>query len=90
VLPQVVRFNATERGRETALAAEAAGARGELADAMAALQRRCSLHPRLSELGVPRGELPEVADAALADVVIANAPRTPTRHELAGLLEDAF
>src|SRR4029079_10481222 len=65
VLPQVVRFNAPERERETAHAAEAAGAPGELADAVASLQQRCSLHPALGELGVTRGELPDIADAAL-------------------------
>jgi alcohol dehydrogenase class IV len=90
VLPQVVRLNAPERARETALAAEAAGARGELADAVATLQERCALRPALGELGVRRGDLPELADAALADVVIANAPRPPAREELLGLLDAAL
>jgi alcohol dehydrogenase class IV len=90
VLPHVVRLNAPVRERETALAAAAAGAAGELADAVASLQARCALQPTLGELGVHRGELPELAEAALADVVIANAPRAPTREELIELLGRAF
>ena len=48
------------------------------------------MHPTLRELGVERADLPALADAALADVVIDNAPRVPARRELVDLLDVAF
>src|SRR3954470_18000374 len=91
VLPLVVRLNASERPDETARIAEAAGvAPACVPDAVAALQQRSGLHPPLRELGVAHHELLALADAALADVVIENAPRVPTRAELVRLLDAAF
>jgi alcohol dehydrogenase class IV len=91
VLPLVVRLNASERPDETARIAEAAGVAPErVPDAVAALQQRSGLHPPLRELGVAHDELPALADAALADVVIENAPRVPARDELVRLLDAAF
>jgi alcohol dehydrogenase class IV len=91
VLPLVVRLNAGEREPETARIAEAAGvAAAAVPDAVAALQERTGLHPTLRELGVARVELPALADAALADAVVDNAPRVPSRGELVDLLEAAF
>jgi alcohol dehydrogenase class IV len=91
VLPMVVRLNASERREETTRIAEAAGVAAEqVPDAVAALEERTGLHPTLSELGVPHDELPALADAALADEVIANAPRVPERRELVRLLDAAF
>jgi alcohol dehydrogenase class IV len=84
-------MNAGEREPETArIAAAARVAPERLPDAVAALEERSGLHPTLRELGVPRRELPALADAALADAVVDNAPRVPSRHELVGLLEAAF
>ena len=54
------------------------------------LQERSGMHPTLRELGVQRADLPALADAALADVVIDNAPRVPARGELVDLLDVAF
>ena len=91
VLAPVVRLNASERRDETARIADAAGVAPEhVPDAVAALQERSGLHPTLRELGVAHRDLPELADAALADQVMANAPRVPTRRELVGLLDGAF
>lgn len=91
VLPLVVHMNAGERGPETARIAAAAGVAPErFPDAVAALEERSGLRPSLRELGVPRRELPALADAALADAVVDNAPRVPSRGELVRLLEAAF
>ena len=91
VLPMVVRMNAEERRDATARIADAVGvASDQVPDAVAALQERSRLRPTLRELGVARRDLPELADAALADVVIGNAPRVPTRRELVSLLDVAF
>jgi alcohol dehydrogenase class IV len=91
VLPLVVRLNAGERRSETARIAEAAGVAPErVPDAVAALQERSDMHPTLRELGVARRDLPALADAALADEVVDNAPRVPTRRELVRLLDVAF
>jgi alcohol dehydrogenase class IV len=91
VLPMVVRLNAGERRDETARIAEAVGVATErVPDAVAALQERSGLHPTLRELGVAHRDLPALADAALADVVVDNAPRVPTRRELVSLLDVAF
>jgi alcohol dehydrogenase class IV len=91
VLPLVVRLNAGDRRSETARIAEAAGVAPErVPDAVAALQERSGLHPTLRELGVARRDLPALADAALADEVVDNAPRVPTRRELVRLLDVAF
>jgi alcohol dehydrogenase class IV len=91
VLPLVVRLNAGERRSETARIAEAAGVAPErVPDAVAALQERSGLHSTLRELGVARRDLPALADAALADEVVDNAPRVPTRGELVRLLDVAF
>jgi alcohol dehydrogenase class IV len=91
VLPLVVRMNAGERRDETARIGEAAGVDPDhVADAVAALEERTGLHPTLHELGVPHDDLPALADAALADEVIANAPRVPERRELVSLLDAAY
>lgn len=91
VLPMVVRLNAGERRDATARIAEAVGVATErVPDAVAALQERSGLQPTLRELGVAHRDLPALADAALADVVIDNAPRVPTRRELVSLLDAAF
>jgi alcohol dehydrogenase class IV len=91
VLPMVVALNAGVRRAETARIAEAVGVAAErVPDAVAALQDRSGLRPTLRELGVAHRDLPALADAALADVVVDNAPRVPTRRELVSLLDAAF
>jgi alcohol dehydrogenase class IV len=91
VLPLVVRLNAPEREDATARIAAAAGVVPDGVEAAVTdLQERSGMHPTLRELGVERDHLPALADAALADVVIGNSPRVPTRHELVRLLDVAF
>ncbi len=93
VLEPVVAQSVPERPAESARIAEAMGARGgadALPGAVGELCARAGLRPRLGELGVPWDELGDVADDALADPVIANAPRVPTRPELLALLRGAF
>src|SRR3712207_7107856 len=48
-------------------------------DAVGALLDRAGLCPALRDLGVPRRDLGAIADDALHDVVIRNAPRIPGR-----------
>jgi alcohol dehydrogenase len=93
VLPLVARMNLDERFHETgriALAAGVAGGAAAVPEAIAQLEDHVRLHPRLSELGVPAGDLPAVADAALADEVVHNAPRVPAAAELVELLRAAY
>lgn len=93
VLEPVVAQSLPDRRTESARIVEAMGVAGG-ADALPAavgeLCARAGLRPRLGELGVPWDELAEVADDALADPVIANAPRAPTRPELVAVLRAAF
>ena len=91
VLPLVLRLNAPERVDATARIAAAAGVAPDRVEAAVTdLQERSGMHPTLRELGVERDDLPALADAALDDVVIANAPRVPARDELVRLLDVAF
>lgn len=90
VFPLVVRMNAVERPGPTARALAALGAEGELEDAVDALQRRIGMRPTLTDVGVGAGDLEAIADQALADVVIQNAPRIPSRDELLALLREAL
>jgi alcohol dehydrogenase class IV len=89
VLPLVVRFNAAERPAATARLATAVGCTGSLEDAVATLQTAVDLRPTLADLGVGLADLEPLVDAALADVVIANAPRVPAPGELLTLLREA-
>lgn len=93
VLPSVAALNLREREAASDRAAAAAGLAGggrELAAALTALCERAGLHPRLRELGVEPGDLGPLADAALSDVVVRNAPRVPSRGELVELLRGAY
>lgn len=94
ILPLVAGQNLPER---PAASARLAGALGvteggadAVPDAIAELQARVGLRPALRELAVAREELGLLADEALADVVIGNAPRRPGREELVRLLERAW
>lgn len=93
VLAPVVRLNAGERVTQTSRIAEALGVAGggaAVPDAIVALQERSGLRPTVGELGVPRRDLPVIADAALADEVVRNAPSVPSRADLVRLLDAAF
>lgn len=87
VLPGVVRLNERARPHETARMAAAAGLQDEpLADAVSRLREEIGLTGSLADLGVGPADLDALADVALADEVLANAPRRPGRAELLGLL----
>jgi alcohol dehydrogenase class IV len=92
VLPHVVRLNGPERPDAAARIARAAGWAGAstLPEAVAGFEERVGLRPRLADLGVAPEDLDPLAEAALADVVILNAPRIPGRDELLALLQDAL
>jgi alcohol dehydrogenase class IV len=90
VLPHVTEHNLRHREEETSRLADALGVPGAAAvpGAVAELQDRIGLRPTLADLGVAREELPGLAEAALADEVIRNAPRIPSHAELVRLLEN--
>ena len=87
VLAPVAALNAPERPQASARLVSAAGLAGALPEAVVRLQADVGLRPSLSELGVGDGDLASVADAALRDEVILNAPRIPSRAELLRMLE---
>jgi alcohol dehydrogenase len=91
LLPAVARRNLPHRRAQTARLAEALGLDGADAvpAAIAALQERVHTAPTLGDLGVGGDELDRLADDALADAVIANAPAAPSRDELLSLLRAA-
>lgn len=92
VLPAVARRNRRHRREVTARLAEALGGSGADAvpDAIAALQDRVGMRPGLAELGVGEADLDPLADDALADEVIANAPGEPSHAEVLALLRAAW
>lgn len=93
VLPGVIRMNLDERAPVTERIARAAavpGGAGGVPAAIEHLEERLSVRPRLAELGVPASELALVADVALIDEVMRNAPRVPSEDELVGLLAAAL
>ncbi|MDI7267856.1 MAG: iron-containing alcohol dehydrogenase [Myxococcota bacterium] len=78
-LPHVIRFNAPDTGEAYAEIAGALGlpkaasdsaASEGLAAAVAAFSARCGLPTRLRDVGVPEGDLPACADAAVEDGAI--------------------
>lgn len=92
VLPLVVRENGLARPEATVRIAAAAGF-GDRAEAVpaavAALQEQVGLRPSLADLGMPLEDADAIAGAALADAVVRNAPRIPSRAELTTLLQEA-
>ncbi len=93
VLALVVERNLADREAETARLAAAVGVPGGAAAvpaAIAELQERIGVHPRLSRLLIPRRDLDALAVSALEDPVIANAPRDASHAELVGLLQAAY
>lgn len=84
VLPIVTADNLPHREEETTRLAYALGVPDAAAvpGAVAELQDRIGLRPTLADLGVAREDLPALEEAALADVVIRNAPRTHSHAEL--------
>jgi len=100
LLPHVLRFNlpqATERYAEAALALGVERAPTPLATAergvefIAELSRSCGIPQRLSELGVPRTAVPEMARAAMQVTrLLKNNPRAVTEADAVRIYEAAF
>jgi alcohol dehydrogenase class IV len=99
VLPHVIRFNAAagpEVAERYSHVAEALGrpvgpeAADELADHVAGLRDRLGLPGHLSEVGVPAGDVRDLAEAAMGDVCTLVNPREPTARELEQLFERAL
>ncbi|HEX9065759.1 MAG TPA: iron-containing alcohol dehydrogenase [Streptosporangiaceae bacterium] len=98
VLPQVLAFSAPVRRERLAGVAFALGA-GDRArdaewnaaacvDAVAALRDAIGLPGRPAAAGIGPGDYSELAATALADEVLANAPRQPSAAEIEELLAD--
>lgn len=98
LLPAVMTFNSTTVEARLGRAAVALGVGSpgdpDRANAAAAIERvrtlidTVGMAARLGELGVTDDLVETLADDALVDVVIANTPRMPTRHELQRLIRD--
>lgn len=99
LLPRVVAFNGEvrEAGRKYAQLARLCGMAGTVRALIAGLDRmraRLELPETLSAAGISRDEvcaaLPELVDAALADVCCPGNPRPAGREELERLLREAL
>ena len=99
VLPQVLAFSqpsSTDRLAEIAFAlgagstTAAASRNAEAAvDSVAALAARVGIDSRLADFGVGRAAFDQVAADALADEVLANAPRQPAAADICEILAAA-
>jgi alcohol dehydrogenase class IV len=79
-------LNGNSHSRE--LSADAAGAQ-----AAAAIKSLCSRLPvsrRLRDTGVAENDISAIADAAIGDYMMPNAPRPVTRDELSAMLQSAW
>lgn len=92
MLPHVLRFNAQTDAARQAVLAEAMGAAGRpLSDVVAGIVGELGLPSRLSDEGVTRDQLPDIAAAALANPrVKANARPLRTQAEMMEILQAAF
>jgi alcohol dehydrogenase len=96
VLPQVLRFTAPAREERLADVAFALGAgdagrsgawnAGAAIDAVAGLAAGLGLPQRISGLGITAAEFGQIAEDALEDEVLANAPRQPAAADIRAIL----
>lgn len=92
LLPAVMRFNAPVVGEKMATLAQTCGlgADGDAAAFIADLTKRLGLPQKLSEIGVQRDMLPQIAEAALKDHCHLTNPRQASRDDYLQMLEDSF
>jgi alcohol dehydrogenase len=96
VLPQVLRFTSPASQERLADVAFALGAgdagrsgawnAGAAIDAVAGLAVRLGLPQRISGLGITAAEFGQIAEDALEDEVLANAPRQPAAADIQAIL----
>lgn len=92
LLPAVMRFNAPVVGEKMATLARTCGlgADDDAAAFIADLTKRLGLPQKLSEIGVQRDMLPQIAEAALKDHCHLTNPRQASRDDYLQMLEDSF
>jgi alcohol dehydrogenase class IV len=98
MLPGVLRFNLPAAAERYAQVADALGVQRNGAGmaeagirAIEELSRACGIPQRLSELGVPRSALPELARCAMQVTrLLKNNPRALTEAEAVAIYEAAF
>jgi 4-hydroxybutyrate dehydrogenase len=91
-LPGVLRFNRSAIGDKWDRLAVAMGLPqgADVADAVAALNKRLGLPTTLRAMGVPEQVLPAMAEAATRDHCHATNPRIATQADYLGLLREAM
>ncbi len=92
LLPPVIRFNTPAAGEklDRLKAAMGVATSDDLADAIAALNRRLGIPRGLKTLGVTGDVLPWVVERALLDHSHATNPRPVTANDYRALLDDAM
>ncbi len=92
LLPPVLRFNEVVSGQTYPRLKQAVGLdqKGDFADFMENFAKNLKIPMKLSELGVPKSILPEVARLAMLDHTHATNPRPATEADYLQMLTEVF